>query len=292
MSSTKIILIALLAGFVGAVGSLKIMPKDSTPESSVQKESVYERIMRTKTIRCGYALSPLYVEVEPNTGKKRGVYVDIMDKIAKDWGVQIDWAEEVSTGSMYEGFKTGRYDMLCSANTITAGRTVVTDFSQPIAYPTFYLFVREGDTRFDHAYDKANDENIRMTTFDGYFAATVTKEYFPKAKITSLPELSNDVDILMDIISGKADGGVMAGIVAAEFMKKNSGKIRRVEGPPLRYPSLVIALPKGEEILKSMINTSLTYYQETGVIEKILQSYGLDDKNLLRVARPYADGNE
>lgn len=288
MSMFKTLLIACIAGALGAASTLYIAPHN-TMRTAQQQESVYDRIMRTKTIRCGYAVSPVYNEKDPITGEMHGVYVDIMERIAKDWGVKIDWAEEVSAASMYEGFKTGRYDMLCSANTITAGRTIATDFSRPIAYPTFYLFVRENDTRFDNAYDKANDENIRMTTFDGYFGATVTKDYFPKAKLVALPELSNDVDILMNVVSGKADGGVLAGIVAAEFMKKNPGKIRRVAGPPLRYPSLVFALPKGEEVLKAAINTSLTYYLDTGVIEKILQDYGLDRTNLLRVAKPYEE---
>ncbi|MGE4351046.1 MAG: substrate-binding periplasmic protein [Bdellovibrionales bacterium] len=284
MTLFKNILITILAG---AIGALSVTYVTAPPPATSSKESVYSRIMRTKTLRCGYFPSPIYNEVDPNTGKVSGVYADLMERIAQDWNIKIDWAEEVSASGMYEGFKTGRYDMLCSANTITAARTLVADFSNPIAYPTFYLFVREGDHRFDNAYEKANDPTIRMITYDGYFGATVTKEYFPKAKLSSLPELSNDVDILMSVVSGKADGGVMAGIVGADFMKKNPGKIRRVKGAPLRYPSLVLGLPKNEAELKAALNTSLTYYQETGVIEKILQKQGLTKDILLRIAKPY-----
>lgn len=258
-------------------------------QTTQTKETTYERVMRTKTLRCGYFVTPPYIQIDPNTKTMTGAYYDLVEKMGQDWGIKIEWAEEVGTASMFEGLKTGRYDLLCSPNTLTATRTLIADFSRAIVYNPFYLYVRENDHRFDGALDKANDESITMLSYDGYFGATIIKDDFPKAKLVSLPDLSNDTDILLGVSTGKADAGICGNIVASNFIKNNPGTIRRVGGPPLRFPSLGLAFAKGEEQLKAMINASLTYYQETGVTEKILNKYDLDEARLFRPATPYKE---
>lgn len=260
---------------------------DKGTQAIEKKETHYERILRTKTIRCAYMLSPFFMVKDPNTGKMSGVYYDLVEKIGEDLGVKIEWAEEVGAASMYEGFQTNRTDMLCSPNTIAPNRLLKADMTRPIGYLPYYLYVRDGDMRFDNAYDKANDSAITMMTFDGYYGAVLMKEYFPKAKSISLPDLTNDIDVLLGLSAGKADAAVCSSLIASEYMENNPNKLRKVIGEPIRYPSLLLALPLGEEKLKTVINLSLTYYLETGVVEKILTKHKLDPVKFLRVKKPY-----
>lgn len=283
----KLSVLAIVLSVI-AIGAVSL-PKhgDQATQQTQAKESTYDRIMRTKTIRCAYLLWPPFMQKDLNTGKLSGIYFELLERVAKDWSMKVDWAEEVSAANRFDGFATGRYDLLCGPVGATPERTAVSDFSIPLAYLPFYLFTRPDVTRFDNDYSKANDENVSMLTIDGYMAATIIKSEFPKAKLSTLPGLSTDADILMSIQTGKTDASVCEYILASDFMKNNPGKVKRVPGPPLRFAGETIAFPLGELQLKTKLNTTLQYYLDTGVIEKILMNYDLGPEKLLRVAKPY-----
>lgn len=283
----KLSVIAIVLSLL-ALGSA-YFPKQGEPatQQTPVKESVYDRIMRTKTIRCAYLLWPPFMTRDMNTGKLSGVYYDLMERMAKDWSMKINWTEEVGAANRFEGFATGRYDMLCSPVGATPERTAISDFSLSFTYVPFYLYVRADDTRFDRAYEKANDENVSMITLDGYMAATIIKSEFPKAKLTTLPNLSTDADILLSIQMGKADASVCDSIMASDYIKNNPGKVKRAEGPPVRFSTETIAFPLSEPQLRVKLNTTLQYYLETGVMDKILMRYDLGPDKLLRAAKPY-----
>ncbi|MDD3182929.1 MAG: transporter substrate-binding domain-containing protein [Alphaproteobacteria bacterium] len=281
--SIAAIILSLLA--LGA----NYLPKSGEPSSQQApvKESTYDRIMRTKTIRCAYLVWPPYMTRDATTGKLGGVYYDVLERMAKDWSMKVDWAEEVGTANRFEGFATGRYDMLCSPVGATPERTAVSDFSIPMGYQPFYLYARADDMRFDNAYNKVNDQSITLLTLDGYMAAAIIKSEFPNAKLLSLPNLSSDADVLMSIQMGKADASVCDPSLSGAFLKNNPGKMKQVDGPPIRILGETISFPLNEPQLRAKINTTIQFYLDTGVIDKILTANTLTPEKLLRVAKPY-----
>lgn len=46
------------------------------------KESAYDRVMRTGTIRCGYFIWPPGFSIDPNVGKRSGFFTIL----SKNWG--------------------------------------------------------------------------------------------------------------------------------------------------------------------------------------------------------------
>ena len=285
----KLSILAIVLSVI-ALGS-NYLPKtgEQATQQTQVKESVYERIMRTRTVRCAYLIWPPYLNKDTNTGKLSGVYYDLMERMAKDWSMKIEWAEEVGAANRFEGFATGRYDLLCSPVGGTAERTSVSDFSRPFVYHPFSLYAREGDNRFDNNHAAANNSEITLATLDGYIGAAITKRAFPNAKVTSLPNLSTESDILLGLSMGKADAAVCDAVMAQDYIKNNPGKIKRVAGPPVSISTETIALPVGEPTLRQKINISLDYYLDTGVIETILNTNGLEHGKVLRIAKPYQE---
>ncbi len=112
------------------------------------KESTYDRVMRTGTIRCGYYIWPPFLAKDPNTGKLSGIASDMMDEIGKQLSLKVEWVAEVDTSTMFEGYSTGRYDLVCGPVASTPARARVVDFTIPFAYGSYYLYVKEGDLRF------------------------------------------------------------------------------------------------------------------------------------------------
>ncbi|MDX9689561.1 MAG: transporter substrate-binding domain-containing protein [Proteobacteria bacterium] len=277
--------LALLLSLVAVIAALYV--STTAHEQDVQKISAYDRIMKTRTVRCAYQTWPPFIIKDPNTGKISGVVADIFETMGKDLGLKIDWAEEVGSANMFEGFPTGRYDMFCSPLTMTPQRAMVSDFTRPIGFVPFYLYVKEGDHRFDHNYGQVNDEKVSIMFMDGDFTGIVANELFPKARKVSLPNFNNGGDLLVGVSSLKADATVNDPSIADVFMKNNPGKIRRVDGAALKTPPINFALPVGEDKLRRLVDHVITNYLEVGIIDNILKNYGLDEAKILRVAPPY-----
>ena len=79
---------------------------------SSNKESLYNRVMRSGKIRCGYLIYPPGCTKNPNTGKVSGIGPEAIELVAKKLGLQVEWTEEIGWSTMLEGLKTGRYDMI------------------------------------------------------------------------------------------------------------------------------------------------------------------------------------
>jgi ABC-type amino acid transport substrate-binding protein len=284
---SKLAVLALVVSLASFAVSFSHRGGEATVAQAPVKESAYDRIMRTRTVRCAYIVWPPYLNRDANTGKLSGVYYDLLERMAKDWGMKVDWVEEVGAGNRFEGFATGRYDLVCAPSGGSPERTNAADFSRPFVYHPFFLYARADDNRFDNNYDAANDPSITMQSIDGYIGASIIKQKFPKAKLSSLPNLSTDSEVLLAIAMKKADASVCDSIMATDFIKNNSGKIKRVPGEPVRYSSETIPLPLNETQLRQKIDISLGYYLETGVIDGILNDNGLDSGKVLRVAKPY-----
>jgi len=55
-----------------------------------EKESAFDRVMRTKTLRCGYTIYPPFFSKDPNTGEFSGLFHDFTEQIGKELGIKIE----------------------------------------------------------------------------------------------------------------------------------------------------------------------------------------------------------
>jgi hypothetical protein len=62
---------------------------------AARKETSFERIQRTQTIRVSYAPYAPNVMVDPNTRQMSGIFYDIVNLIGQYLGMKIQWTEEV-----------------------------------------------------------------------------------------------------------------------------------------------------------------------------------------------------
>jgi ABC-type amino acid transport substrate-binding protein len=68
------------------------------PVFAADKETSYDRVMRTGVIRCGYVEWPPYLLKDPNTQEFSGLIYDYMMAIGKDLGFKVEWSESVGWG--------------------------------------------------------------------------------------------------------------------------------------------------------------------------------------------------
>lgn len=248
---------------------------------------IYDGIMESGTIRCGYYTWPPFFSKDPNTGKFAGIAYDLTEEIGRQLGLKIEWTEEVSIDAMFEGYATGRYDLICPPVVATPARTRVSDFTIPFVYLSYKLYARAEDKRFDNHFDKINAPDVKYASLDGDMNALLGKELFPLAQKVDLPPMSPVSDLLLQVATGKADVTAMEPVMAMEFMRHNPGKIRLVAGGPVRVMPGNLSVPPGEEKLKAMLNTTLRTLIDIGYIDRVLKTSPDYDATLLRVAPAY-----
>lgn len=252
------------------------------------KESAYDRVMRTGTIRCGYASFHPSIIIDPETGELSGIFYDLMNEVGARLHLKVEWTEEVGYGVIQEGFKAGRYDAFCGAVSPTPERARDGVFTIPAYYSPIGVWVRKDDDRFDQDYGLLNNADYRLATKDGDLQETIAMHDFPDARRVAIPQMADTTQNLMDVVMGKADAVFVEPYYANAFMKTNPGALKNVAaGRPVRIFPDVMMLPANEFQLKMMIDTTLQELLFSGFVEKLVEKYTGDKDTYYTAAAPY-----
>lgn len=236
---------------------------------------VYDKIMQTKEIDCGYFVWVPYVNKDPNTGNVSGINYEFMEEIGKILGVKINWKEEVSAATAIEGLNTGRYDVMCASLWPDDFRLQNSLMSEPEFYNPVYVVVRGDDYRFDsEGLKRLNSSDVVFGGIDGDVTYTVAQEVFPEAKLLALPQMANGSDLLVSLSTRKVDALVIDKGSVGDYNTANEAKVRVIEsfGPVMVFKeSLVVR--KGEVKLMEELNRALGTLRESGKVDQILKNY-------------------
>jgi len=276
--SLVIALIALVTVFVQK-------PQDAT---QAKKETVYERVIRTGTIRCGYGVWDPIIIKDPNTGKLSGIFYDYMEALGKELSLKIEWDSNLNWSDWNVGLQLGRYDAACVGIWPMAHRSRESDFTMPLYYIAMYAYVRSDDTRFDGGLEKANDPGVAFAGQDGTVSMQLVEKRFPKAKLVSLSDMVGQADPLLYVVNKKADIVLMDKVTADSFMENNPGKLKQVATvDPVSFYGNTLGVKIGEDAFRRMLDAATRDLMSSGVIEQIITKYEKHPNSFYRVAKPF-----
>ncbi|MDD5586503.1 MAG: transporter substrate-binding domain-containing protein, partial [Alphaproteobacteria bacterium] len=201
-------LFAIIAAVLVALGlqNYIIAPaKTGVAEAPAQKESAYDRVMRTNTLRCAYALYSPWVSKDPNTGKISGIMPDLMAEFEKANGLKVEWGPEIDWGNIAATLQSGKADAFCSAMYMTPKRGRVMAGSTPIFFGTIEAYVRQDDKRFDSNVDLINRPEVRLEVNAGDISEEIAQSIFPKAQRVYKGEFGGEDQLFIDVATNKAD---------------------------------------------------------------------------------------
>lgn len=280
------ILLGIISGLAGAWLYSSVVA--STPTSSVvQKETAFDRVMRTGVIRCGYAYAEPLIIRDPTTGQIKGIGHDVMEATAKALSLKVEWTEEVGWASFPAALSSGRIDAFCVGAWPNAARARMTDHTRPFSFQSYYAYVRFGDTRFDGNLSGINKPEVTIAALDGDASSIISRSDFPEAKALSLPQLVSVDEVFVNVAMNKADVALLSPEWFIKYSANNPGKIRQVQSPPIRVFGNVFFIAQGEDKLRQMLDTALTEQLSSGAVEKIIPKYEKVSGSILRVAPPY-----
>jgi polar amino acid transport system substrate-binding protein len=257
--------------------------------ADLAKESGYDRVMRTHTLRCAYILgiAPEMLK-DPNTGVLSGIAYDIAEEAGRRLGLKIEWTEEVGFQTMITGLQTERYDAVCFTLYRDTRRSPVADFTVPMFYNSQGTFVRVSNVGFDRDITSINNPAVTVATVDGEMSQFIAAEDFPRAKTFSMPQSTDLSQMMESVATGKADVAFVNALVAQGYMKNNPGKLREIHADhPVRVFSHGFMFAKGQYDLVKMIDLAVEEMLDQGAIGKILDKYDPVGKAYQRIAKPY-----
>lgn len=257
-----------------------------------EKESAYDRVLRTGTIRCAYAIGAPWVSVDPNTGEKSGIMIDVMKEIGLALSLKIDWSGgDVGWGELGTAVESGRGDVICSCIWAAANRGRSIAFTRPLFYTPINVWSRANDTRFDNTPEKINAPEIRVVVDDGDFSESIAKRDFPLAQRIARPQLAGLDFYFLALLDKKADILFISDNNAQDFLKKRPGTIRKVPMPkPLRVYENVLGVDIHEHELRDMMDAAVGDLLASGTLAHILEMHkeAPPDAFLIPV-KPYED---
>ena len=100
-------------------------------DSGIPETSVLSKIKAGGVLRAGYAQTPLWFFKDAKSGELRGIYKDLMEMLAKDLEIKLDW-QEVTFANATIGLRKGDYDIFGSSAVYTVPRGLAANYIGPL----------------------------------------------------------------------------------------------------------------------------------------------------------------
>ena len=156
---------------------------------SLNAESNLDKILSSGVLKVGTTgdWDPMTMK-DPATNKYKGFDIDVMNELAKDMGVKVEFVP-AEWKTIVSGITSERYDISTSV-TKTSKRAEVAGFTDTYyKYGTVPLVLKKNLKKFP-TWDSLNDSSITIATTLGTSQEEKAKEFFPKSKLNSVEAVS------------------------------------------------------------------------------------------------------
>jgi len=254
------------------------------PSAQNDKINLQQRVISSGKIRCGYFDWEPLLKKDPNTGQVTGIAADIMDEIDARLGIKHEWAEEVGPGTAVQSLQSKRVDMICLPVIITQPRMRVADFTDPVLFSRFSVWMRKDASVTDPKL--LNDPRYKFVAIDGTAPMAMTKRIFPQAQILSLTELSPTSDMFLSVTGKKADAVFSDSSNAGMYDRHNPDQIKPVyDAQTDRILPWAFMMPQNEYAFTRMIDLVLQDMQLDGTIQRIVATHQAEKMYLMPRSR-------
>lgn len=260
------------------------------PAQANEKETAFDRIIRTGVIRCGYYVFPPVIYRDPKTDTLSGFTVDLMNEIAKRASLKIEWTTEVTWANWIAELQTNRYDVACTPMWPDTPTARAAAFSIPLFYSGLYPVVRADDTRFvPNDLKQFNKKDIIFAAPEASSTASLAQAWFPQATLNIMPSGTDNGTYVLQLTTKKADAILWDDNGIYQFNKTHQEKVKPIaHSTPLKVQPFSIGVNRQEMVLKDFLDNAVLDLINDGTMERLLRKWEFEPgKTFLRAARPY-----
>jgi len=213
---------------------------------------------------------PPFEFTDEKTGEYTGFDIDLMKEIAKRMGLEAKFVNTAWDG-IIPGLLAHKYDVICSAMTITEERAKQVDFSDPYFEARQVIITRADVTEINDVDDLNGKVVAVQQGTTGDFAAERLKD--EKGIQLEIKRFEGTPEALMAVQKGDADAAIIDNFVAYIAAKENPGIYRVIESDEFAPEYYGIAVSKDNSALLEKINEVLKEIKEDGTYDEIYNKW-------------------
>lgn len=267
----------LLTGAVAVGAGLAAMSAAAPPavaqllDSGIDPKSVLAKVGKGQVLRVGYAQTSLWFYKDAKTGDLKGVYKDLVEMLARDLEMTVNW-QEVTFANSTVGLRKGDFDLFGSSAVYTVPRALVCDYVGPLWSKGSLAVVRKEDA---DKYKTIADLNSPDVTFSVNAGASEEQRIpllFPKAKVIAIA--GQQVMAAEPVRTGRATVFVAGDSDIIVLAKRNANwaHIVDVDHPFDKRPNTWL-VRYGDPAWKNFLDMWSNYVIANGEVQRLYDQY-------------------
>lgn len=274
----KLAALLLAAGMMVSMAACTSAPaasgSDSGNSSASGESSTAQETSVDKIKAAGKIVMATNAQFEPfeyiDGTDYKGIDIEISQKIADELGVELE-IHDVKFESVIAEITTGKANFAAAGLSITPDRLENVDFSNEYFSATQSIIVmKEGSSVAKPEDLKDKVVGVQTgTTADTY---VTDKDGENNVGVKEVKRYNSFVDAVNDLMTGRLDAVVMDDFPATKLVEKNADKIVKLDDE-LTGEKYAIAVPKGDEAMKEVVNKVLADMEESGEMDELLTKY-------------------
>lgn len=246
-------------------------PVEPTIEPTPEVEDLWASIQQSGKMTIGTSADYPPFESYDENFRLTGFDIALMEEIGRRLGVEVEFNDFAFDG-LGGAVSLGQVDAAIAAIAVTPERQQLVDFSNVYYIGEDAILVGES-VDVDLLQTPEEVSNLKL----GVQSGTVYEQFAEQQLVDTgiMPETNlfvySDVDrAIRDLRAGRITAVLLDKNVADEFAAQGG---LRVAGEGLTRQRLAIALPKGQDALRRVINQALTQLQNEGVVAELAERY-------------------
>lgn len=206
---------------------------------------------------------------DPATNSYKGYDIDIMNELAKDLGVEVEFVP-TDWKTLVNGVVAGQYHITGSAS-ISPPRMKVAGFSESYIAVEIFPFTTKDKAEKFSGYDSINQPGVKVATTLGTTFEKLVREWFPNADIKVVEAPARGYQ---EVLAGRADVFVTSNIEGSTLEAKFP--VVRVPNAEPRAPSpIAMILPQDDQVWINYVNNWVKVKAAQGFFEDNRKKWGL-----------------
>jgi polar amino acid transport system substrate-binding protein len=241
-------------------------------ETNIREDSVLAKIRREGVINVGYAQTGPWFYKDAKTGELGGIYKDVVDMLAKEIQIKVEW-KEVTFANSTVGLRRGDYDLFGSSLVYLVQRALVVSFVGPLySKGTLFLVHKDNAGRFRTVAD-LNDPNVVISVTTGASEEPRIPLLLPKGPkvITTSGQITLGAE---PVRAKRADAWISGDSDVLLFAKRNESWATVVDpAHPLDRRPNTWVIRYGDAEWKQFLDFWCTYLVVNGEIDKLFKHH-------------------
>ncbi len=242
--------------------------KPAASSSSATKDDTVDKIKKRGELIVAMTGTNWGFNMVNRNNETIGYDVDIAKKVAEKLGVKLSIQLQKWPG-LIPSLQAGKVDMISAGMTITPQRKETVDFSDTYVKEGKLLLVNKAKHPNASSVEEFNKPGIQIGVTAGSTDETAAMAFLPKASIL---RFDSGVSTGLELQAGRIDA-MPANIAWARiYSKLNADKVRLID-KPFQPEDYGIAVAKGADSLRAVVNQVLKELKASGEYQKIYDKW-------------------